>query len=512
MPQRKKTLLSMVFLFSLLIITGCGKQNSNSDQASEAPVVSEKDNTTRGLATVRGKVLTDAGELVTAGIIVEDELGNSYRTNSSLHSGYNLRLEPGTYNLHYVRGFEYSVITKTITVEAYKTYYLQDVRLILLEDSYAKGWVRGDLHQHSYHSDGLNSVHDVLVSNISNGMYYGFLTDHNTGHGLPEWVQGNRVTANIDSFGQERRFNAYEGVEVTTEFGHYNSLGLGLIFDLYEVTLRDIERNKPQAEKDDIIRERIRYIGDTIRWAGAVAQINHPYSVSNMGFPYWDIIDSFDTVEIWNGYFLPSDGRYEPERVTYQGQNYRSKMHWFETLNEVKNGGHYLAATAGTDNHDISGPYMHDPNFDETNIKDLADYDKLFLKYGKYTGSPSTVVKIDGKITEEKVLNAIRNGHSFLTNGPMIYADIAGKTYGETVETVADHATANIELFARDGFEQLRIIKNGELIETIASNAETRLQITVDLTDLVDGDWFIFEVFGQGVQYAISNPVFISKK
>lgn len=510
MPRRKKTLFSLVFLFSLLVVTSCGSENGTSDEASSDPIVSEKEGSTLGMATVRGKVLTDAGELVTAGIIVEDEEGNTHRVNTSLYSGYNLRLNPGTYKLHYVRGYEYSVVTKTITVEAYKTYYLQDVRLIQLEDSYAKGWVRGDLHQHSYHSDGLNSVHDVLISNISNDLYFSFLTDHNTGHGLPEWVQGNRVVANIDANGQERLFNAYEGVEVTTEFGHYNALGLGLIFDLYEVTLRDVERNKPQAEKDDIIRERIRYIGDTIRWMGAVAQINHPYSISHMGFPYWDVIDSFDVVEIWNGYFLPSDGRYEPEQTSYQGQNYRSKLHWFETLNEVKNGGHYLAATAGTDNHDISGPYRHDPNFDETNIKDLADYDKLFLKYGKYTGTPSTVVKIDGKVTEEKVLESIRKGHSFLTNGPMIYADIAGKSYGETLVTAADNAIANIELFARDGFEELRIIKNGEVIETIATNDESRLTTPVELTDIEADDWFIFEVFGHGVQYAISNPIFIA--
>lgn len=510
MPHQKKSIMSIVLLFFSLTISGCGNAtNSESSTTSgDATVIDE--GSTRNLATVRGKILTDAGEMVTAGIIVENEKGDTYRVSTNLQSGYNLRLTPGTYNLHFMRGFEYSTITKTLTVEAFKTYYVQDVRLILLEDSYSKGWVRGDLHQHSYYSDGLNSVQDVLASNISNGFYYGFLTDHNTAHGLPEWVQGNRLTANIDGNGNERRFNAYEGVEVTTEFGHYQSIGLGLIFDLYEVSLRDIERNKPQIEKDAIIRERLRYIGDTIRWAGGVAQINHPYSTSTMGFPAWDVIDSFDTVEIWNGYFFPADGRYEPENAGYQGQNYRSKIRWFESLNEIKNGGHYLAATAGTDNHDISGPYTNDPTFDEKNIRNLADYDKLFHKYGKYSGSPSTVVKINGDVTEEKVLHAIREGHSFLSNGPMIYADLDGKTYGETVVVNEDKITANIELFARDGFESLRIIKNGNVINTITSNGETRLITTVELSGLVADDWIIFEVYGQGVQYAISNPIFIS--
>jgi predicted metal-dependent phosphoesterase TrpH len=173
---------------------------------------------------------------------------------------------------------------------------------------------------HSYYSDGVNSVPDVLVSNISNGLYYGFLSDHNTGRGLSEWAQGNRMTAYIDANDDERLFNAYDAVEVTTEFGHYQTLGLGLTFDLYEVLLRESERVKPTAEKEAIIKEKIRYIGETIKWAGGVAQINHPFSTSTMGFSAWDTIDAFDTIEIWNGYFHPGDGRYEPEQVVSMGQ------------------------------------------------------------------------------------------------------------------------------------------------------------------------------------------------
>ena len=234
-----------------------------------------------------------------------------------------------------------------------------------------------------------------MASNLSNGLHYGYLTDHNTAWGLPEWVQGNRLPAVIDSEGTSHMFGAYEGLEVTTEFGHYQSFGLGLVFDLYEVTLRDSERAKPKEEKDEIIKDRIRYIGDTIRWAGGVAQINHPYSTSTMGFNYWEdsVLERFDTIEIWNGYFIPGDGRYEPEKVGYQGQNYRSKVTWFDLLNNVKNGGPYLAAVAGTDNHDVSGLYKPDPNIDLENIKDLKQYNELFLKQGKFSGSPSTVVK-----------------------------------------------------------------------------------------------------------------------
>lgn len=511
MPRNRKSILGVFTSIFLLTLSGCNPIGSESQ--SSLPSFEESSQeiiSNRELATVRGKVLTDSGEMVTAGIVVENEAGDTYRVTTNIHSGYNLRLNPGTYKLHFMRGFEYSVVTKELTVEAYKTYNVQDVRLIQLEDSYAKGWVRGDLHQHSFYSDGLNAVEDVFVSNLSSGLYFGYLTDHNTAFGLPEWVQGNRMVANIDAQGNPRMFGAYEGVEVTTEFGHYQALGMGLLFDLYEVTLRDIERTKPQSEKDEIIKERIRYIGETIKWAGGVAQINHPYSTSTMGFKYWDVIDSFDTVEIWNGYFFPGDGRYEPEKEGYQGQNYRTKMRWFETLNDIKNGGHFLAATSGTDNHDIAGPYTNEPSFDENNITSIEDYNKLFQKYGKYSGSPSTVVKIDGSLSETRVLKALKNGNSFLTNGPMIYAEIDGKTYGETVSTVDGSVEANVELFARDGFDALKVIVNGEVINTITLDQSTRLNQIITINNLEDKDWIIFEVLGKGVQYAITNPIFIA--
>src|SRR5574344_1357358 len=93
----------------------------------------------------------------------------------------------------------------------------------------------------------------------------------------------------------------------------------------------------------EIVLNRIKYICDAIKRSGAVAQINHPYRVSPLGFNNWELADLFDTVEIWNGNFPPCDGRYEKE-----GQNYKSKMKWFDCLNK----GIKLSCTGGTDNHD----------------------------------------------------------------------------------------------------------------------------------------------------------------
>lgn len=452
---------------------------------------------------VRGKVLTDTGAMVTAGIIIEDEKGNTYRTVTTGQAGYNLKLAPGTYNLYFTKGPEYSVVKKTITVESFKMYYLQDVRLVQLFDAYAFGWIAGDLHQHSYFSDGVNSVENVMLSNISTGLYYGFLSDHNSALGLSEWMQASNMVANVDANGVKRYFNPFEAVEVTTEFGHYHSIGYGLTFDQYEVTLREVERVKRGEEKDNIIKNRIIYIAQEIKRAGGIAQINHPYSTSTMGFNYWEVANHFDTIELWNGVYVPGDGRYESVPASYS-QNYRTKLKWFELLNEVKNGGKFLAATGGTDNHDTSSPYKYTG---EIVVNNINDYMKLYQKYGKYSGQPTTYVKIDGEITLEKTLEAIRKGHSFVTNGPIVIADIDGKIYGETV--TADRATQiNVNVFNRDGLEGLRIVKNGVIIQTINLTGTT-YNATINLDGFQTGDWIVLEVLGKDIYYAITNPIFI---
>jgi hypothetical protein len=490
-------------------LIGCEKVQAEPEtEAADTAPVQETAEAEAGY--VRGKVLTDSGEMVTAGIIVQDEAGNTYRTVTNPLSGYYLKLAPGNYTLIFTRGFEYSVITKEVTVESYKKTDVQDVRLVHLYDSYAKGWFGGDIHQHTMYSDGADTVHELLMGNISSGLYWGFLSDHNSAMGLSEWVQGNRVVANIGSSGEERRYRACEAVEVTTEYGHYQSIGVGMTFDLYEVTLRDSERGRQQAEKDEIIKERIIYIAETIRRNGGVPQINHPYSSSSMGFNYWEIADYFDTIEIWNGVFVPGDGRYEAEEKTSWEQNYRSKRKWFELLNEVKKGGKFFAATGGTDIHSTASHYKNEGGGAPAEITNMAQYKEAHSRSGLYNGMPATYLRIEGEWTLENIQEALRRGNSFITNGPIVIADVDGRSYGETASLGDGTVTLNIDAFSRDGWEGIRIVKNGEVIETIDITEEA-CQTAVSLNGIESGDWIVLEGLGTGVGYCITNPIFFQK-
>jgi histidinol phosphatase-like PHP family hydrolase len=499
---RLKRTASVIFI---ILIISCLFGGCNKNKTEEAEQLSQE-----APGFVRGKVLTDSGEMVTAGIIVEDEAGNTYRTATNLLSGYNLELKPGKYILHFTRGFEYSVVDKEVTVESYVKYDMQDVRLVQLYDTYAKGWYAGDLHLHTNYSDGMDTVIEQLMGNISSGLYWVYLTDHNSAMGLSQWVQGNRIVANIDSSGNERYFHALEGVEETTEFGHYQSIGIGLTFDIYDVLLHDSERAKSKEEKDEIIKEKIIYIAESIRRNGGIPQINHPFSSSSMGFNYWDIAEHFDTLEIWNGVFVPGDGRYESEDKTLWEQNYRSKLKWFELLNNITAGGKFLPATGGTDNHSSASFYTYTEGADKTEIETMEDYKAAYAKNGLYNGIPTTYLHIAGEVNQASIQEAIRSGNSFISNGPILIAYIDQKSYGETVTVRNNSATLNIDAFERDGFEGIRIVKNGEIIQTIPVEGST-YKDSIVLKDLKKGDWIVLEVLGASTHYCITNPIFITE-
>ena len=122
---------------------------------------------------IRGKVTDTNSCMMPAVILVEAADGTAYRAFTNAMGGYAISLEPGEYTLTFSKGHEYDTVVRTVEVESLKTYYQQDVRLQPLYDSYAKGWIAGDCHQHTFYSDGVDPVEDVMIGNAANGVYVG---------------------------------------------------------------------------------------------------------------------------------------------------------------------------------------------------------------------------------------------------------------------------------------------------------------------------------------------------
>ncbi|QCR24478.1 CehA/McbA family metallohydrolase [Pontibacter sp. SGAir0037] len=140
------------------------------------------------------------------------------------------------------------------------------------------GWYRGDLHMHTFHSDGKRSQQKLLQEAKANGLDFIVSTEHNTN------------SANL-SWGQYKtdKLLVINGEEVTTTaFGHWNAIGLS--------PTSWIEwRYTPE---DNMIGTYL----NQVKADGGLAIINHPFyneeRINSFGFD----ADLFDGIEVWNGH------------------------------------------------------------------------------------------------------------------------------------------------------------------------------------------------------------------
>jgi hypothetical protein len=139
-----------------------------------------------------------------------------------------------------------------------------------------EGWYRGDLHMHTYHSDGRRTQEQLLQEAASQNLDFIISTEHNTNSANLSWGKYNTSGLLV-----------INGEEVTTtKYGHWNALGLN--------PTTWIEWR--YAPKDSVVSKYIRQVhGD-----GGMAVINHPFydkGVYNFGFD----VAYFDGIEVWNG-------------------------------------------------------------------------------------------------------------------------------------------------------------------------------------------------------------------
>jgi hypothetical protein len=193
-------------------------------------------------ATIRGKVLTDLGDMLMANIIVEESDGKTMLYTTNVLSGYEIELPEGEYKLHYTRGMQYSTVTKTIKVENFKNYYLEDIRLVELYNSEKKYFYPGDLHQHTVFSDGTDSVEALARASIAAGLSWSLLSDHNDNTGISEWMQTDRLPYAMVN-GQYKFFTPIPGVEITTAYGHFQSIGNSAVVEQWDIDLDQNEIN-----------------------------------------------------------------------------------------------------------------------------------------------------------------------------------------------------------------------------------------------------------------------------
>ena len=309
------------------------------------------------------------------------------------------------------------------------------------------GWVRGDLHSHTNHSDaGDRTVAQLVAEAKATGLDFLFLTDHNTIAPLAE----------IDALAGPDLLTA-GGMELTTFWGHALVLG----------TRRWIDwRFRPG---DGAINR----LAEAVYARGELFIMAHPGSVGDptctgCAWRFGEMMPgAARVIEIWNGVWAGDSN------------NELALAFYFDWLNQ----GRRLVATAGSDTHSP------------------ADY----------TAGPGFNVVYVEALSEAALLRAIAAGHLYLSSGPHLVLEAQEQDGAHRMmgDIVVRAATVNVQWAHCPPGAMLRVLANGQLLHQQAAGASDRF--TYAMTPAEADWLIAELRAESGVLLAITNPIFFAQ-
>jgi hypothetical protein len=344
----------------------------------------------------------DSGVPLTVRLIVhglaptaDPNFGPDYRASGAgplidaLHGDADMPLPTGRYRVVATRGPEYTVDEQQIDVAPGSS---QALRLLLRHVVDTPGWVGCDLHVHARPSfDAPVLPEDRVLSLVAAGVNFAVPSEHNAVGNYDSALKALELTHDLASV---------PGVEITTyrpSLGHFNVFPYSspTVPPYRHTTLKQLFT---KARDNDPLR---------------ILQVNHPRLTRQLG--YFDIVgldtktgraerdwrDDFDSLEVYNG----ADGA-DRSRVEVVIKD------WLRLLTL----GYRYVATGDSDSHRIQYQWAGYPR----------TYVALPREQAGDTGGPVDVAAL---------VASLKEGHAFVTSGPIVEATINGQGPGYTVFT-----------------------------------------------------------------------------
>ena len=381
------------------------------------------------------------------------------------------------------------------------------------------GWVCGDLHHHSIYSSPayggtdpvIETPEEVCRSMKSLGMQFGALSDHHNTLNHGEWR------------GQSDHFAPVISKEISTSNGHVLQLGVE------EDVIYDIPKGEKRTQ--DALRSEFIRVCRVIREAGGLPQINHPFDISKStryNDAFWDMADIFESMEIWNGATPMVKG----------SPNDKALHRWLELMDK----GVRLTGTAGSDTHNIYGDdyfgyfellhWMRDliesgrdlwPAGMEEKTAHLLRLLKEVLprleEWVRLSNSPSNIhnyVYSGGDRSQEGILEAIRRGRVFVSNGPLIRVSVNGAGPGETAALTDGCGELELKVTSPRQIPDLWMYTGAEMrrrlpaVSVRGEEGEYCLSLSDKQYPLNGARFAVIVADGGENAFAVTNPIFFS--
>ncbi len=400
--------------------------------------------------------------------------------------GLGVDLPAGTYLVSSSRGPEYTREARVIEVLGGERINL-DFSIDKAVDT--RHLVSIDSHMHTQNSDGSLSIAERLRGVAAEGIEVAVSSDHNF---ITDYQ------AELDGLGLNEYLAVIMGSEVTARTGsiHYNT---------FPNEVRPEEpRNGAISVKDETPAALFGL--SRAKDPGTLIHVNHPRSSSLGYFAQYGLEEEtaasaaerfdlgFDVMEAMNGAVLTENNRDSIED-------------WFHLLNR----GYPIRIVGSSDSHGADGS---EPGYSRT--------------YVLYAGPRGSSLDL------EAVVKGLKEGRSFISNGPIISAWINRKgTFGDIVTAKRGRVEMDLIVSGAPWLDasEIRLIVNGERQAPLAvhgpAQGTVKLRRSIKL-ELERDSWIAVEVVGRkslfpliqqragrglaanaALPYALTNPIFI---
>jgi len=134
-------------------------------------------------------------------------------------------------------------------------------------------------------------------------------------------------------------------------------------------------------------------------------------------------------------------------------------------------------------------------------------------------GATRVYVKPEGPLTIESYLRALKEGKSFVSNGPLIEFTVEGKEPGQVINSDGEKAKWNLQVHTAVPVDTIEILVNGKIIWRNKSGAKAGSKTYRGAIAVPPGGWVAARVYGgttkwpfmDSYPFAESSPVWFNK-
>ncbi|MBC3757287.1 CehA/McbA family metallohydrolase [Hyunsoonleella sp. SJ7] len=120
-------------------------------------------------------------------------------------------------------------------------------------------------------------------------------------------------------------------------------------------------------------------------------------------------------------------------------------------------------------------------------------------------GVTRVYVKPDGDLSIPSYLEALKNGRSFVTNGPQILFEVDGKEVGEVINTKSKTIKWTLDVHSPTPFDLVEIFVNGAIVWSKKGNTKAGSKTYKGSIDVPKGGWVTARVSGGVVDWPLMD-------